>query len=282
MREACRRWGGTLVAVLALAGAGTVYAQGLAADAVAVFGGRYAIDCAKADSPRVVVEPRQMRIEQGARGITVGGLDAAFGYFGNSPPPGFRVALLGKVQGRHDVVAVVRADTRGQYLVLDGDRTVTTNLGSLAGARFRHCNEVANRQATEALRADRQADAAATAPVAAGTAKYPSELIRDPRFKPAYLRALGPLAREPWLARMHGPAPELSQRRIGGVDYTVAAYCKPRDCGEHNAVLLYDAAQGRVYGLVHQLRRQQSFGSPPPEILRELGTIWRTEWRQGR
>lgn len=264
-------WGAVLVAAAS--------AQGLRPDVMASVGGRYAVDCARPDSPRVVVEPRQMLIEQGDRRMVVGNLDAAFSYFGNNPSSEFRVALLGQVQGKFEVTALVNADGKGQYMQLEGDRTVMVNLGALGKARLRHCNAAANQQAVAAQKAAKEAEAAARAPVAPGTAKHPSELIRDPAFKPAYLKALGPLGRTPWLAQMNGPAPDLSRQRVGGVDYTVAAFCKPHDCGDHNAVLLYDAAQGRVYGLVSQGNRQQSFGAPPGPLLADLQAIWRREWR---
>jgi hypothetical protein len=261
----------------------TVNAQGLRPDVLASFGGRYAIDCAKFDSPRVVVLERQMRVEQGKQVLTVSALDTSFSFFGNNPPPEFRVALMGRVQGRQEVLALVNADGRGQYLSFDGDPTIKASLGAgMASAQFRHCNEAANRQAVADQQAAKQAEAAARAPVKPGSATHPSELIRDPQFKPAYLRALGPLARTPWLAEMHGPAPDLKRQRIGGVEYIVAAYCMPHDCGDNNAVLLYDAAQGRVYGLVHQRGKTQSFGAPPGPMLIDLNQIWRREWRQGR
>jgi hypothetical protein len=273
---------GTILATAALAVAGAAGAQGLRPDTLAMFGGRYALDCAKADSPRVLVEARQMRIEQGKQGITAGQLDASASYFGNRPPPDFRVALMGQVQGGRELTALVKTDAQGQYLAFDGDRTVMAQLGPLGQDRFRHCNAAANRQAVADQQAAKQAEAAARAPVAPGTAKHPSELIRDPRFAPAYRRALGPLARTPWLAAMNGPAPELRALRIGGVDYTVAAHCQPHDCGDNNAVLLYDAAQGRVFGLLQQKGRTQSFGAPPGPLLIELNAIWRKEWGQGR
>lgn len=264
-------WGTALMA--------TASAQGLQPEVLASAGGRYAVDCARPDSARVLVEARQMLIEQGNQRMAVSNLDAAFSYFGNNPPPDFRVALFGQVQKRFDVTALVKADGKGQYIQLEGDPTAMANLGALGKARFRHCNEAANQQAVAEQKANREAEAAARAPVAPGTAKHPSELIRDPAFKPAYLKALGPLGRTPWLAQMNGPAPDLSRRRIGGVDYTVAAFCKPHDCGDHNAVLLYDAAQGRVYGLVSQNSRQQSFGAPPGPMLADLQAVWRRQWR---
>jgi hypothetical protein len=259
--------------------ASVAHAQGLRPDVMASFGGRYALDCARSDSPRVVVEARQMRIEQGNQRITVSNIDASATYFGNRPPNEFRIAVFGAAPGGHELAAVVNADARGQYLKLDGDRAVMANLGALGRSSFRHCNEAANQQAAAEQKAAKQAEAAARAPVAAGTAKHPSELIRDPVFRPAYQKALGPLGRTPWLAEMNGPGPELTRQRIGGVDYTVGAFCKPHDCADNNAVLLYDAAQGRVYGLVHQNGREQSFGLPPGSMLIDLHALWRREWR---
>lgn len=270
-------WGAAaLLAVSVAAGA-----QGLRPDVMTGFGGRYAVDCARPDSPRVLVQERQMLIEQGNQRMTVANLDSAFSYFGNNPPPEFRVALLGQVQGKFDVIGSVNADGRGQYMQLDGDPTVMKNLGALGKAKFRHCNAAANQQALTQQQEAKQAAAAARAPVKPGTARHPSELIRDPVFKSAYVKALGPFARTPWIAQMNGPAPDLTQVRIGSVDYTVAAFCMPHDCHDNNAVLLYDAAQGRVYGLVHQNRREQSFGQPPGPMLIDLNAIWRRQWRAG-
>jgi hypothetical protein len=277
--NAWNRWVAAGVWGVLAAGA---HAQGLRPDTMAMFGGRYAADCARADSPRVVVEARQMHVEQGNQRMTVGNLDASASYFGNRPPSDFRIALFGQVQGQHELTALVSADTRGQYLKLDGDRTVMTNLGALGRTRFRHCNEAANRQAAADQQAAKQAEEAARAPVAPGMARSASELARDTRFKPLYQRALGPLARTPWLAEMHGPAPDLSKQRIGGVEYVVAAFCKPHDCFDHNAVVLYDQAQGRVYGLVQQTGKQRGIGSPPGPMLLDLHAIWRREFRQGK
>ena len=107
----------------------------------------------------------------------------------------------------------------------------------------------------------------------------PSDLLRDPNFKPAYLQALGALAREPWLATLSGPAPEVRVVRVAGADMQLAAACKPRDCGENNTVLLYDAARPAVYGKVYQAGRTTLIGNPPPPLAAELETLWKQEWR---
>lgn len=271
----CKRWLG----VLGLMAVTVASAQGLRPDVMTGFGGRYAVDCARPDSPRVLVQQRQMLIEQGNQRMTVNNLDSAFSYFGNNPPPEFRVALLGQVQGKFDVIASVNADGRGQFIQLDGDPTVMKNLGALGKAKFRHCNAAANQQAVAQQQEAKQAAAAARAPVAPGTARSPSELIRDPAFKPRYLRALGPMGRLGWLAAMDGPGVDLARQRIEGVDHTVAVFCKAHDCRDNSAVVLYDPAQGKVMGVVNQSDKFTAFGAPSGPALAQMMAIWRNQWR---
>lgn len=276
----CNRWLGVgWWGVLGLMAASTASAQGLRPDVMTGFGGRYAVDCARPDSPRVLVQERQMLIEQGNQRMTVNNLDSAFSYFGNNPPPEFRVALLGQVQGKFDVIASVNADARGQFIQLDGDPAVMKNLGALGKAKFRHCNAAANQQAVAQQQEAKQAAQAAQAPVAPGSARHPSELIRDPVFKPRYLRALGPMARLGWLAAMDGPGVDLTRQRIENVDYTVAVFCMPHDCHDNSAVVLYDSTRGKVMGVVNQSDKFTSFGAPSGPLLAQMMAIWRHQWR---
>lgn len=270
--------------VAGLLACGAAVAQdGLNADALRLYGGVYAIDCGKAQSPRVRVERRAISVEQGNRRLSAQQVQAAYSYFGQSPPPGYLVALLAQVQGRHAMTFVVQADARGQFLEVDGDKAVLATLGpALSKARYRRCDAAANQRAVEQVREEQQAQAAARAPVKSGTATSPSELIRDAQFKAAYQRALGPLLSQAWLARMDGPAPQLKPEAVAGTTYTLAAFCKPHDCGDNNAVLLYDAPQARVYGFVHMAGRNTVVGSPPGPVMAELNRLWRREWRQGK
>ena len=256
--------------------------SGLSGEALKLYGGRYALDCANPQSPRVQVQAAAVVVEQGNQRLTAQSLQAAHSYFGQSAPPGFLVALLGQVQSRHEVVFLVKGDARGQYIEINGDKTVMANLGALGKRPFRSCDAAINQRAQGYLRQEQQARVAAAAPVASGTANYPSELIRDAQFKSVYRRALGQLASHPWLARMDGPAPELKPEVVAGTNYMLAAFCKPHDCGDNNAVLLYDAPQGRVYGLVHMGGRNTVVGSPPGPVMAELNRLWRREWRQGK
>jgi hypothetical protein len=256
--------------------------SGLDAETLKLYGGRYALDCANPQSARVLVGAAAVAVEQGNQRMTAQDLQAAHSYFGQSAPPGFFVALLGQVQGRHDMVFLVQGDAKGQYIQIEGDKTVMANVGALGKKRFRSCDAAINQRAMGYLRDEQKAKAVASAPVASGTAKSPFELIRDPAFKSVYIRALGPLAKLRWLARMDGPAAELVQEKVAGQSYQMAAFCKAHDCSDHNAVLLYDAPQGRIYGLVHLAGRNEFIGAPPLPVAAELNRLWRREWRQGR
>lgn len=270
--------------VAALLASGAAGAQdGLNAEVLKLYGGLYAIDCNQAQSPRVRVERNAISVEQGNRRLTAQQVQAAYSYFGQSPPPGYLVALLAQVQGRHEMTFVVQADARGQFLEVDGDKAVLATLGpALSKARYRRCDAAANQRAASQVQEAQQAEKAARAPVKSGTATSPSELIRDVQFKAAYQRALGPLTSQAWLARMDGPATELKPETLAGTTYTLAAFCKAHDCGDNSAVLLYDAPQAKVYGFVHMAGRNTVVGSPPGPVMAELNRLWRREWRQGK
>lgn len=108
----------------------------------------------------------------------------------------------------------------------------------------------------------------------------PAELLRDPKFKALYLKALGPKSKTPWLARMDGPAPTTRMVKVGGRNYILAAFCKNHDCGDNSAVLLYAADRGILYGTIFERGRTTLIGTPPPAVAVELGKLWKREWRQ--
>jgi hypothetical protein len=113
--------------------------------------------------------------------------------------------------------------------------------------------------------------------VASGDA---SALLAQPRFAKAWYTALGADGREAWLAERDGPAPEPRWVRVAGKRYVLNAFCKPHDCFDHNAVLLYDPQQASVYGLLHRPKRDTLVGAPPPELAAALHRLWLGEWRQ--
>lgn len=119
------------------------------------------------------------------------------------------------------------------------------------------------------------AGAAMAAEPPAGT---PEDLLRDARFRSAYAAALGPKAKLPWIARLSNSA-LLRTHRFESVDYQVASRCKPHDCAEHNLLLLYAPASGKVYGQLHERGHVTLLGAPGPALSQELGRLWKREFR---
>lgn len=106
-----------------------------------------------------------------------------------------------------------------------------------------------------------------------------ADLLRDPKFKSAYTEALGARAKERWLAGMSNSAP-VRTVSVAGQAYQVATPCKPHDCGDNNLLLLYAPASGKVYGHLHERGRVTLIGQPDPGLGRELGRLWKQEFRQ--
>ena len=103
-------------------------------------------------------------------------------------------------------------------------------------------------------------------------------LLYDPKAKAGYIKALGPLAKEPWLAKLDGPSPQNRPVRVANSDFVLVAVCKNRDCSDHNTVLLWSAPDV-VYGKVYQRGKSTLIGSPPPAVASELEKLWKSEWR---
>jgi hypothetical protein len=104
-------------------------------------------------------------------------------------------------------------------------------------------------------------------------------LLRNPKARAAYYKALGPLAKEPWLAKLDGPSPKNRRITIADADYYLLAACKNGDCEENSAVLLYSPAQDVVYGKIYQRGKSTLIGSPTLTVTTELEKLWRAEWR---
>lgn len=273
------RWiqpAGWLVALALLAPAARA---ALPADVVRQFGGSYSTDCARPDAPRLRVTADALTMEQGVQRLSGGQALAAYAYFGNSPPPGYQVALLGEGPGKASVTFIVLHDPAGQYIQVEANQHAKSVLGPSAPAKFRSCdadlNALAAREYTRA-----HAPKPPPGPISLEAASRPSELLRNAEFKALYLKTLGPRAKEPWLARLDGPAPELKTHKLQSVEYTVISACKPHDCGDNNLVLLYAPAQGQLFGKLYELDAGTTWlGDPPPVVKTEIEKVWRAEWR---
>ncbi len=105
-------------------------------------------------------------------------------------------------------------------------------------------------------------------------------LLLDPKSKAAYFKALGPLAREPWLARLDGPSPENKRVTVAGASYVQVGVCKNHDCQDNSALFLYSAERNVLYGFVAIRGRAGLIGAPPPAVAAELPKMWKKEWRK--
>ncbi|HTE13670.1 MAG TPA: Ivy family c-type lysozyme inhibitor [Burkholderiales bacterium] len=110
----------------------------------------------------------------------------------------------------------------------------------------------------------------------------PAEYLQDAKFRPLYVKALGAKSKTPWLAKMDGPASTTRKVQVAGTEYVLSAFCKNRDCGENNAVLLYSPSKGVVHGTIYENGKSTLIGDPPPAVAAELPKLWKIEWRQQR
>ena len=104
-------------------------------------------------------------------------------------------------------------------------------------------------------------------------------LLYNQKAKATYHKALGPLSKEPWLAKLDGPSPQNKRVTVAGADYFLLAACKNHDCENNSTVLLYSTAQDVVYGKIYQHGKSSLIGAPPPAVATELERLWKTEWR---
>jgi hypothetical protein len=232
-----------------------------------VYGGVYAADCNNIHALRVRLYGDVMTVEQSGRSVSAKPFKSSKTVPSGAAPPAFKIAYVGQVKAGDGLVFVMTHDASGLFVTLEGGAKSLALLGpGVMGQKLRHCDP--NRNALPGTPAPKW--------------MAPSELLRDPKFKSAYLKTLGPLAREPWLATLSGPAPQLQTLRVGGTEMQLAAVCKPHDCGENNSVLLYDAAAAAVYGKVYQAGRTTLLGNPGAPLAAELDKLWRQQWRSGK
>jgi hypothetical protein len=268
----------TTVIALALAASGAAHAAALDADTMRNFGGRYAVDCAAPTGVVLRVEPDALVIDVRGRTITGNKVQASYSFYGQNPPPGFAVALQSELRDGKELVFLVHQGTSGQRIELQADPKLMAALGAMATQKYRDCDEARNQRVAAAARGGRRQEVAA----ADAAARDTSDPLNHPRLKQAYLKALGARASLPWLAKLEGPGPERKRVRVDGADYTQVAVCKPHDCYDNSALVLFSIENGVVYGKVLDRQAPLVIGAPSPSMAAALEQRWRGEFRQGR
>jgi hypothetical protein len=183
-------------------------------------------------------------------------------------PPGAAVAdFAATVHGQAKGGAVeltITHGAQGLFARVDGSDAALAPLGGgIVGQVVRHCDPNRNRLPGAPIPLEQQ-----SAPA----------LFKQAGFPAAYTAALGPLAREPWIAKLDGPSPTLRRVDIDGQSYWLASACKAHDCADNNLVLLWSESRAQVHGLVQQKGRQSLFGHPPPAVAAQLPKLWMMEW----
>ena len=171
----------------------------LDAQALKLYGGSYSSDCSNSAAPRLRVDADALMVEQGTKRMTGRNVQAAYSYFGQSPPPDYQVALLSEMSGGLSLMFIVYRDKSGPYITLDGHPKVSAALGkTLLERKYRRCGEAIKE--------------AASAPPAATQSQPmvgPAGLLTDARFKSAYYTALAPESNRTgwpgWTARPRPP-----------------------------------------------------------------------------
>lgn len=244
------------------------------------YGGTYSADCANPAAPRVRALPQGLVVEAGNKRMTGTKVQVSVSYFGQAQAPGEQaVALLSEVRGGAGLIFVVRRDTRGQSVTLDGDPKVMAALGRALTARsYRDCDLLRSGRAAAQMQGDlrqAQVDKAATR----SAAKQPDAV----RFKTALRQALGPKVNEKWVLAMIGtPGAETPTLLIGGTVYQEITACKPHDCYDNNLLLLYEPNRSAIYGKVLMKAAPSVVGSPPLQLAAEIEKRWRMHWRSGQ
>lgn len=106
------------------------------------------------------------------------------------------------------------------------------------------------------------------------------DLFKRSGFRQAHLAALGSLKAERWVAQLPGPAGEVVNQTVDGVDYLLADSCKPHDCSEENLVLAFAPAKSKVFVLLNRNGQRQLLGEPPANVSQALEKVYAERFKK--
>jgi hypothetical protein len=244
--------------------------------------GVLAPDCSNYMLPQLKNLGDSLVVQDGGKAVLTGrNVKPAPKHFGATPPPEFETAFTSEVGGEA-LVFVYYRNASGLFAAVEGGPKVMAALPAVfKGKRSRHCDP--NRNVAPGAAAGPSAQAKADPNKFKGyalTELSASGLLYNVKAKETYYKALGPLSKEPWLAKLDGPSSENKLLKVAGADYVLVSTCKNHDCYENNVVLLYSGPQDVVYGKVYQRGKSTLIGAPSPAVAAELERLWKSEFRK--
>ena len=244
--------------------------------------GVLAPDCSNYKLPQLMNLGDSLVVRDGGKEVLTGRkVKQAPKYFGATPPPEFETAFTSEVAGGEALVFVYYRNASGLYAAVEGGPKVMAALpAAFKGTRSRHCDP--NRNVAPGAAAGPSAQAKADPNKFNGyalTELSAAGLLYNAKAKEVYYKALGPLVKESWLAKLDGPSSEGQAMKVANDDYVMLYTCKNHDCYDNNVVLLWSDMQKIVYGKVNQKGRSTLIGNPPPAVAAELEKIWKKQFR---
>ena len=244
--------------------------------------GVLAPDCSNYMLPQLKNLGDSLVVADGGKAVLTGlKVKLAPKYFGATPPPEFETAFTSEVAGGEALVFVYYRNASGLFAAVEGGPKVLAALpAAFKGKRARHCDP--NRNVAPGAAAGPSAQAKADPNKFNGyalTELSASGLLYNAKAKEVYYKALGPLVKESWLAKLDGPSSEGQAMKVANDDYVMLYTCKNRDCYDNNVVLLWSGMQKVVYGKVNQKGKSTLIGNPPPAVAAELENIWKKQFR---
>ncbi len=208
--------------------------------------GVLAPDCSNYMLPQLKHLGDSLVVQDGGKAVLTGrNVKPAPKHFGATPPPEFETAYTSEVAGGEALVFVYYRNASGLFAAVEGGPKAMAALPAAfkGGKRSRHCDPNRNAVPGAGVPSEQAKADPNKFKGYALTELSASGLLYNPKAKATYHKALGPLSKEPWLAKLDGPSSENKPVKVAGADYVLVSTCKNHDCFENNVVLLYSGAR---------------------------------------
>jgi Inhibitor of vertebrate lysozyme (Ivy) len=243
--------------------------------------GVLAPDCSNYLLPQLKHLGDSLVVQDGGKAVLTGrNVKPVPKHFGATPPPEFETAFTSEAAGGEALVFVYYRNASGLFAAVEGGPKVMAALpAAFKGKRSRHCDPNRNAVPGAGVPSEQAKADPNKFKGYALTELSASGLLYNAKAKEVYYKALGPLVKESWLAKLDGPSSEGQAMKVADSDYVMLYTCKNHDCYDNNVVLLWSGMQKVVYGKVYQKGKSTLIGNPAPAVAAELEKLWKKQFR---